>query len=163
MIQRRPVRPGLNDSDKANRRVVVSLRRTIHGTGRAADCIGILAMTPEELRKIDVWRQPFTAERGLREAADTIERLQGDMMKRIAELEQKNADIEWAHTTALQMSSEEWSAVQRDAKRYRWIQENASRSHSPHMDNTWCFELRRMLNGRHSTCEAAIDAAMEDA
>lgn len=46
-----------------------------------------------------------------------------------------------------------------DAERYRWVKENAGRSHSLHMDNTRCYELRRLLNGRHRSLDDAIDAA----
>jgi hypothetical protein len=49
-----------------------------------------------------------------------------------------------------------------EAKRYRWLRDAGSRSHSPHMDGTMCYEVRKMLNGRHESFDAAIDAAMEE-
>ena len=38
-------------------------------------------MTSEELRKIDPWTQPVTAERGLRESAAEIDRLTADLRR----------------------------------------------------------------------------------
>lgn len=55
------------------------------------------------------------------------------------------------------------SELQRDAERLKYVEENHARAHSLHMDGTFCWSFRGLLNGRVKTFREAIDAAMKEA
>ncbi len=58
------------------------------------------------------------------------------------------------------VAAEKIADLKRDAERYRYVRANHIRSSGLHMDGTATYRFLGLLNGRHPSADAAIDAAM---